>query len=175
MNSLIARVNHLDRTALLWLHLALKVPLLRIVRQISRSGDGVLYVLFALLAWTFDRHQGKLFLATVAGCFVVERLLYWVLKNSIRRDRPAAGIDAFQPFITPSDKFSFPSGHTAAAFMFAALVLHFYPGLAVVSYAWASMIGMSRVLLGVHYPTDIVAGAVLGSTCAMVGLYIIGM
>ena len=73
-------------------------------------------------------------------------------------------------FIQPSDKFSFPSGHTAAAFVMASLLTAFYPPVALVAYPLALAIGASRVTLGVHYPSDIVAGAVLGSGCAFIAL-----
>lgn len=172
MINFIARLNHYDRVAFLWLHVVIRVPLWRFARWVSRSGDGGLYVLFALLAWWLDVVQGSKFVLAVAGCFIIERTLYWLLKNSIRRDRPAVGIASFKAFVVPSDQFSFPSGHTAAAFMFALLVLQYYPAFAPVCYIWAMLIGISRVLLGVHYPTDIVAGALLGSTSALIGLWL---
>jgi undecaprenyl-diphosphatase len=55
-----------------------------------------------------------------------------------------------------------PSGHTAAAFLMASILSSFYPSVTVFVYLWALSIGFSRVLLGVHYPGDILAGAALG-------------
>ena len=68
----------------------------------------------------------------------------------------------------PSDEFSMPSEHTAAAFVMASLTAYFYPDLSLFAYSWASLIGLSRVILGVHYPTDIAAGAILGLGCASI-------
>lgn len=64
----------------------------------------------------------------------------------------------------PSDKFSLPSGHTGAAFVMATVVFLIYPDWSVLAFAWAAVIGLSRIILGVHYPLDILAGALLGIT-----------
>jgi undecaprenyl-diphosphatase len=68
--------------------------------------------------------------------------------------------------ITPADRFSFPSGHATAAFLFAGLAAVSFPVLAPFAYVWASLIALSRVVLGVHFPSDILAGALLGSAIA---------
>jgi undecaprenyl-diphosphatase len=135
-------------------------------RALSRSGDGLLQVLLPSLLFIVDRHTGTLlFIATAAG-FAIERPLYWVLKNSCQRRRPPEVIPSFNSVIVASDRFSFPSGHTCGAFLLAALTTEFYAALAAPMYLWAGAVGLSRVVLGVHFPSDIVAGAVLGSGIA---------
>lgn len=73
----------------------------------------------------------------------------------------------------PLDQFSFPSGHAAGAFMMATVLNHFYPFLMIPCYAIASIIGVSRVYNGVHYPSDVMAGSALGIFSARIGILII--
>lgn len=142
----------------------------RMARLISRLGDGPAYAVLGLLLALLEPVSGKWFLMHGLLAFLFELPLYLGLKNTIRRARPADALDSLSAFIRPSDKFSFPSGHTAAAFLMATLISVFYPLWAPVAYPLAVMIGLSRVMLGVHFPSDIAAGAVLGSLCAVASL-----
>ena len=172
MNAFLQRVHHLDTSAFLWVHVTKGFQYRKSVRIISRTGDGPLYLIIALLLFWLEPLHGHAFLWTGISAYVLDVSLYLVLKNWIKRDRPSARIQTYQAWITPSDKFSFPSGHTAAAFLFACLLVHFYGLIALPLFMWACMVGASRVLLGVHYPTDILAGAVLGSSCAIFSIYL---
>jgi len=131
-------------------------------RFISRLGDGVLYLLLGLGFALWEPERGAVFLEVGLIAFALELPLYLLLKNTIRRDRPCHRLAGFRAVIEPSDRFSFPSGHAAAAFLFATVLASFYPSLAPAVFTVAAMIGLARVLLGVHYPTDIAAGALLG-------------
>ncbi len=164
MNTLLQRVHHLDTLAFVWLHVTKGIGYRRWARWISRTGDGPLYLFIALLLWWLEPVYGTVFLVTGLLAYAVDVSLYLLLKNLIKRERPAMKLDFYQAWITPSDRFSFPSGHTAAAFVFACLVWEFYPLFAAPLFLWAGLVGASRVLLGVHYPSDIAAGAVLGCT-----------
>lgn len=132
-------------------------------RAVSKTADGWVYILFilgyGLLEWPEASHFLKYFLTA----FVIERLIYFVMKNSFKRNRPADAIADFSSFIVPSDKFSFPSGHTSAAFLFTVMVGFLYTPLLPFLLAWAVLVAMSRIFLGVHFPTDTVMGALLGS------------
>jgi undecaprenyl-diphosphatase len=147
-----------------------RVLLTSVGRAISKTADGWVYavfiVLFGLLDWTAHFHFIRCFLIA----FVSERLIYFVLKNTCRRNRPADAMEGFSSFIVPSDRFSFPSGHTSAAFLFAVLVGSQFPHLILLLLGWGALVGMSRVFLGVHFPTDTVIGALLGSSVAFVAL-----
>lgn len=138
----------------------------RISRLVSRTGDGPLYGVLALALVSFDGDRGVRFLLSGLGIFALELPLYLLLKNYIRRERPSG----LPVFIRPSDRYSLPSGHTAAAFVMACLLTAFYPTFAALAFFWASCIGASRLLLGVHYLTDLIAGALLGTGCALLVL-----
>ena len=172
MNTFLQRVHHLDTLAFLWVHVTKGFQYRRSVKLISHTGDGPLYLIVALGLLAFEPQVGVTFFWAGIIAYVFDVSLYLLLKNLIKRDRPAVKISSYQAWITPSDQFSFPSGHTAAAFLFACLVFNFYPIFAIPCFIWASAIGISRVLLGVHYPTDLVAGALLGSACAFWGIYL---
>lgn len=137
---------------------------------ISRTGDGYLYFLIAVLLYSFEPISGASFFIATLIAFGIEVPCYLLLKHLFKRNRPFNKLANFSAHIAPSDKFSMPSGHTAAAFLFAFMVLHFYPQLALLTFLWASLVGLARVVLGVHYPGDILAGAVLGYASSQLAL-----
>lgn len=147
--------------------------LARVARQISRVGDGPFYALLGLSLFLLDGGRGAGFFSQALLAFLLELPLYIWLKRRIRRPRPADAEASLRAFIKPSDQFSFPSGHTAAAALMATLVAVHYPALAALAVPLAVLIGLSRVVLGVHFPTDILAGALLGSFCAGVSLVLL--
>jgi undecaprenyl-diphosphatase len=132
------------------------------IKWLSKTGDGQLYLILGVMLWWLEPQQGALFLYSGLLAYMLEIPIYLFLKNSLKRERPFHNIIELSAHIVPSDKFSLPSGHTAAAFLMASLITHFYPSISVIPYVWASCIGVTRVLLGVHYPSDILAGALLG-------------
>lgn len=141
---------------------------------LSKTADGPLYLLLVLCLLTFDVADATSFSQLVLAAFAIELPLYLLLKNSIRRARPAQILAAFaQPYITPSDQFSLPSGHTAGAFVMVFAVACCYPLWLPLALLWGCGIGLSRILLGVHFPLDVLAGAVLGTGCAMFGLFLL--
>ncbi|WP_372872196.1 phosphatase PAP2 family protein [Shewanella sp.] len=130
--------------------------------RVSATGDGPFYLYLSVGLLLFDSYGNQFFkLALLA--FTLELPLYLLLKNSIRRTRPCHAALGFECSLEPSDKFSLPSGHTAAAFVMATAITCVYPAALFVAYGWAGLIGLSRVVLGVHYPMDILAGAALGT------------
>lgn len=90
-----------------------------------------------------------------------------VLKESIKRDRPFVTYPEIEK-LTSAGGYSMPSGHTSIAFATATSLSMAYPKWYVIgpSFVWASAVGYSRMHLGVHYPSDVIAGALIGSGSA---------
>ena len=150
------------------------VTLNRSFRLISWSANGCLYPFLVLYVHlTLGAATSKPLLLSAALAFLLERLLYHLLKQSMKRDRPYECIVDVQFRVRPPDQFSFPSGHTASAFLMMTLLASFFPVLQIPTLLWASTVGIARVYLGVHYPTDVLAGAVLGIFTARVGIWFI--
>ena len=140
---------------------------------ISNSGNGYYYPLLPIVLYLFDPQLAKVFLLSALVAFGIELPVYKLLKNAIKRDRPCVRVAAVHSRVSPSDQFSFPSGHTAAAIVVATLLAHLIPAIMPIAFGWAFAVGFSRVFLGVHYPSDILAGTFLGMICAFIGLTVV--
>lgn len=134
---------------------------------VSKSGDGYAQLVSPLLVWLSGSILAPTYALALAVAFSVERFSYYILKNSLKRLRPCDLTPSIHSLITASDKFSFPSGHTSAAFCLCVMTSLMFGGVSAVMFIWAAAVGLSRVIVGVHFPGDIVAGALLGSGVAL--------
>jgi undecaprenyl-diphosphatase len=139
-------------------------------RTVSRLGDGVFwYVLMAFLVAAHGAHAfpavGRMVAVAAAGV-----LIYKWLKTKTSRPRPFQVRAAVTAGAAPLDQFSFPSGHTLHAVSFAILFTAYHPPLAWLVWPFAALVAGSRVVLGLHYPTDVLAGAALGAALATAAL-----
>ena len=105
----------------------------------------------------------------IESSVVISAILTTVLKYAVNRPRPFVTYPDIEK-VGKGGSPSFPSGHTSEAFAFATSVSLSYPRWYVIapSFAWAGAVGYSRLDLGVHYPSDVIAGAILGAGCAWV-------
>ena len=143
------------------------------IYKMSRLGDGYAYAVLGILILLFDFHIARQLIPAGLIAFTFDLTVYTIMKRKIKRIRPFEYNSEIKSLIRPPDKFSFPSGHTAGAFLVAVILGHFYPPLMLSTLFLASLVGFSRVYNGVHFPGDVIAGMALGITSAKIGLAII--
>jgi len=133
------------------------------LRAVSRLGDGVFwYVLIALLPLMIGG-RGLLAAAQMLATGAIGLLVYRTLKGRLVRERPFVGLVGIECAMPPLDRYSFPSGHTLHAAAFTIMSVHHVPELAVLLVPFAVLVAASRVVLGLHYPSDVAAGGTLGA------------
>ncbi len=140
---------------------------------VSRLGDGLLWYVLGLLLLCFGGQQG--FHAFVAGAVasIAAIALFSKIKPLSRRRRPFQIEPHCWAIITPPDKFSFPSGHAMTSFAIAASVSHFYPDLQVCLLFSAVSVAASRIVLGMHFLTDVVVGALIGAGLGLLSVWLL--
>jgi undecaprenyl-diphosphatase len=139
---------------------------------ISRLGDGVFwYSLMAVLA-IFGGWQGAVAALQMLLTGGLALGLYRLLKRWTRRPRPFRSCDGVIARVPPLDEFSFPSGHTLHAVSFTIVALAWFPTLAPLLLPFTALVAASRVVLGLHYPSDVLAAIGLGGVLGAVSLWI---
>lgn len=146
-------------------------------RLVSRLGDGAFWFVLMAALMALAGERGFLAALHMAATGAASLVLYKTLKRWTRRPRPCAADTRIQAWIAPLDEFSFPSGHTLHAVTFSFVAIAWFPWLAWILVPFAICIALSRVLLGLHYPSDVLAaiaiGAVLGTLSLVTGNLIV--
>ncbi|MDQ6647566.1 MAG: phosphatase PAP2 family protein [Pseudomonadota bacterium] len=140
---------------------------------ISRLGDGVFwYALMAVLVLVAGQ-RGLAAAAHMATTGIAALLLYRVLKHYTRRPRPYRVCPGVIAHIPALDEFSFPSGHTLQAVSFTVIALAWYPLLAPLLLGFTTLVAASRVVLGLHYPSDVLAATAIGCALGATSLWLL--
>lgn len=165
------RVAHWDQQVCLRFNrICRRVSWRLLFRCVSVLGDGIAW--YALMAFLLLRERDAAVVPVLhlMGVGVASTLIYKWIKKRTLRPRPYQSHAGIEHFATPLDNFSFPSGHTLHAFAFTLVALAYFPALAWVLVPFTLLIAVSRVVLGLHYPTDVFVGAVLGTLIAAVSM-----
>ena len=142
-------------------------------RVASRLGDGVFW--YGLMAGILliKGAEGLVSVLHMAVAGLIGTLLYKWLKGKTSRPRPYEVRQDIWLTGKPLDKFSFPSGHTLHAVVFGVVALSYYPQLSIIVIPFIVMVALSRVVLGLHYPSDVLAGALIGAAIAAFSFLVI--
>ncbi|WP_405726839.1 phosphatase PAP2 family protein [Anaerotignum sp.] len=161
-----------DGQLLRWLMERFSHPVLdEMMRFVSSLGNkGMIWIAIGILLLLFGvknkkrRNGGLLVLLSLAVNFLACNV---ILKPLVDRTRPYYVLD-YTPLIPPVGDPSFPSGHTSASFAAATAIYAINKKWGIAAYIFAAVMGFSRLYLGVHFPTDVVCGAILGTVMAKI-------
>jgi undecaprenyl-diphosphatase len=140
---------------------------------ISRLGDGVFWYVLMAVAIVVDGAEGVAASAHLAATGLIALTLYKLLKRWTRRPRPFANDARIRAWVAPLDEFSFPSGHTLHAVAFSVVALAHYPLLAWLLIPFSASVAVSRVVLGLHYPSDVLAATGIGVALGGLSLWLV--
>lgn len=135
---------------------------------LAHSGDSWFWLLGLLLLWWFGNEYWKQRAVALGAGILVTALVVMAIKFTVRRSRPEG---QWGQIYRSTDPHSFPSGHAARSMMLAVMALGLGPlWLGLLLLAWAPLVSLARVMLGVHYPSDVIAGMALGAVLGVIVL-----
>ncbi|MFD2111683.1 phosphatase PAP2 family protein [Thiorhodococcus fuscus] len=140
---------------------------------ISRLGDGVFwYSLMGVLPLVYGLTgvQASLHMLATGG---IALALYKSLKGVTRRERPCRYASDIIALVPPLDRYSFPSGHTLHAVSFSTVAIYYIPELAWLLVPFTCLVAASRVILGLHYPSDVLVATLIGLGLAYCGIMLV--
>lgn len=142
-------------------------------RVVSRLGDGMFWYALMIGILIIKGTEGTFSVIHMLLAGLLGTLVYKWLKGKTLRPRPYEVHQDIWLTGKPLDKFSFPSGHTLHAVIFSLVALNYYPELAIIIVPFTVMVALSRVVLGLHYPSDVLAGALIGCIIASLSLLLV--
>lgn len=167
-----ARLVAFDRAALRSLAARRRRPVVAALWVFTWSGASVTWIALSagLFVWAAlsrtDRTAAAGLLAAAAASGAMA-LLGTALKQLVRRPRPWTVMPDLRPVARPHERWSFPSSHAATSAAFAAVLVATGHALAPLAVAWSAIVAFSRLVLSLHYPSDVCAGALLGATMGL--------
>ena len=137
-------------------------------KVISKLGDGIFWYLMLFTVWVLQGIQYSLQMLYLVLGSCVGTAIYKILKRKTVRPRPYQVHQVIRLGERPLDHFSFPSGHTLHAVMVTTLLGYIQPVLLLLMLPFTMLVAVSRMVLGLHYPTDVAVGALIGGSVASV-------
>lgn len=176
LQNILQAIQFVDEQMILWIQEYMLHPILtKIMVFVSTLGNkGMIWIVLGILFLCFGIRQKKLFHIGIRLflCLGTTALLCnVVLKPLVARIRPY-DVLGFPILVPPLADYSFPSGHTSASFAAATAIYAYHKKWGIVAYAFAGCMGFSRLYLGVHFPSDVLVGGLLGFLMANITLWI---
>lgn len=164
----------LDGKILLWIQDNIRNPILDpVMKCFTRLGNGGLVwiaIIVLMLAFKKTRHTGIVSLSAMLVNLVIINL---IIKNVVARTRPYEVIDGLNLIVGKAVDYSFPSGHAGHSFAAAVVIFALMPRkYGIGALILATMISFSRLYVGIHYPSDVIAGMVIGALVAIATLFV---
>lgn len=168
-------MNQFEASIILWIQENLRGALDSLWLFITHLGDeGILWIILGivLLFWKKTRPIGFTMLLSLLFDFLIVNV---TLKDLIARPRPFVVNEAITPLITDVSPYrSFPSGHSGGSFAAMFALYKWVPKkIGIPALILAALIAVSRLYVGVHYPTDIIAGCIIGFMCSVWAYYLV--
>lgn len=133
----------------------------KFMRLVTHLGDTLASFIYIYIAFLMSAHCDKPIFPLIAGAVVFTQIPVQVIKRLVNRKRPYHQTNLVFVYNPPKCQYSFPSGHTACAFSVAWILLMSYPVFGLFALVLASLVGISRIVLGYHFPTDVLIGCLL--------------
>ncbi|HEX7455620.1 MAG TPA: phosphatase PAP2 family protein [Gallionella sp.] len=168
LNSPLQRINDYDVALCLFCNRQSRHLFIRdLFCLVSRLGDGVFwYTLMAVLLLCYQ-HEALPAVLHMLSAALVGTVIYKLIKSRTLRPRPFNVYPAIVCTGKTLDQFSFPSGHTMHAVSFSLIAVFYFPALIWLVLPFTLLVSLSRPILGLHYPSDVLAGAALGALIAI--------
>ena len=146
----------------------------RFFSAVSKLGDYPAWVIFGLFIAVQQGAAALPFVVQAVVTMAVGILVYKTLKNRLVRERPYMTHGDIVCGTAPLDRYSFPSGHTLHARSFTVLYGAWEPALLIVMAPFAALVAASRIILGLHYPSDVLVGGSIGAAIGTSVLLFVG-
>jgi undecaprenyl-diphosphatase len=164
---LVGRITRLELPLCLALNRASRRASLRgTFGVVSRLGDGRFWYVLGCLMVLLRGAEALPVVLRMTASGITCLLVYDLLKGRTARPRPLTLDDGFLLSMPPLDRYSFPSGHTMHAVCFTVVAVAYYPVLAWALVPFTALVALSRLVLGLHYPSDLLAGGLIGAGVA---------